>query len=71
MILSVNGGRCRRFLAFMVGALGSTAPAPLREPAVVVLQLRGSRSQTFGNAFQGATMSIMFLSKSFFRSLHY
>jgi hypothetical protein len=65
MILSVDGGRCRRFLALMVGALGSIASTPLREPTVDVLQLGGSRSQTSGNASQGATMSSTFLSKSF------
>jgi hypothetical protein len=66
MFFSIDGGRCRRFFALIVGAPGSTAPAPPREPAVDVLQLGGSRSQISGNAFQGGTMSSTLLSKSFF-----
>jgi hypothetical protein len=34
-----QGPRCRRFLAFMVGAPGSLAPAPLRGLAVNVFTL--------------------------------
>jgi hypothetical protein len=49
----------------MVGAPGSTAMAPPREPTVDVLQLGDSRSKTSGNASQEATMSNMFLSKNF------
>jgi hypothetical protein len=37
----------------MVGAPGSTAMTPLREPVVDVLQLGGNRSQTSDNASQG------------------
>jgi hypothetical protein len=60
-----QGARHRRFLVLMVGAPRSTALAPPREPAIDVLQLGGSRSQTSSNASQGATMSSVFLSKSF------
>jgi hypothetical protein len=38
----------------MVNTLGSIAPTPSREAVVDVLQLGGSRSQTFGNASHGA-----------------
>jgi hypothetical protein len=37
----------------MVGASGSIDLAPRREPAVDVLQLGGSHSQTTGNASKG------------------
>jgi hypothetical protein len=52
MFLSVDSGRCRRFLSLIVGAPGCTAPAPPRGTVVDFLQLGGSRSQTSGNAFQ-------------------
>jgi hypothetical protein len=50
----------------MVGAPGSIDLAPHSEPAVDVLQLGGSHSQTTGNASKGATMSSTFLSQRFF-----
>jgi hypothetical protein len=67
-ISTSQGVRHRRFLALMVGAPGSIAPAPPRELIIDVLQLGDSRSQTFGNASQGATMSNTFLSKTFWGS---
>jgi hypothetical protein len=65
MFLSIDGGRCRHFLALMVGAPRYTALTPPREPVIDILQLGGSHSQNSDNASQGATMSIMFLSKIF------
>jgi hypothetical protein len=52
----------------MVGATGSLTLPP-KGPAVDVLQLSGSRSQTTGNTSQGVTMSRTFLSKKKFGSL--
>jgi hypothetical protein len=49
----------------MAGGLGSSALPP-RGAAADVMQLSDSHFQTSGNASQGATMSSMFLSKSFF-----
>jgi hypothetical protein len=67
---SASQGACGGcFSALIVDAPGSIATTPPREPAIDVLQLCGSRSQTSGNASQGATMSSTFLSKSFFGSL--
>jgi hypothetical protein len=60
MFLSVDGGRSR------IPSFGTS-----QGHVVDVLQLGGSRFQTSGNTSQGATMSSTFLSKSFFRSLHY
>jgi hypothetical protein len=80
MFLRIDGGRFRisnttsqgahyrRFLALMVGALGSPTLPP-RGPVADVLHLSGSRSQISGNASQWATMSRTFLSKSFLGSL--
>jgi hypothetical protein len=52
----------------MVGAQGSPALPP-RGADADVLQLSCSHSQTSGNASQGATISLTFLSKRFFRVL--
>jgi hypothetical protein len=67
-ISTLQGVSHRRFLALMMSALGSPTLPP-RGPAADVLHLSGSRSQNSGNTSQGATMSRMFLSKSFFGSL--
>jgi hypothetical protein len=40
-----QGARCRCFLALMMDAIGSTAPAPPRGPAVDVCYVDGGRSR--------------------------
>jgi hypothetical protein len=51
-----QGAHSRHFLSLMVGAPGSTAMTPPREPVVDVLQLGGNRSQTSDNASQGGAL---------------
>jgi hypothetical protein len=53
-VSTFQGARCRCFLALMVGAPGSTAPAPPREPTVDIFYVGGGCSWISVSTFQGA-----------------
>jgi hypothetical protein len=54
--------RCRRFLALMVGTLGSTTLAPHRGAAVDVYYVDGGRSRiSVGTSQGGATVDVCYV----------